>query len=121
MDAPEIASNDRIELRRLQIDTVIGVYSGNAASVSGSSRSRSAHGRRRRTRRLAKTDDYDAVSRHVRTFAAAARHELIETFADTLARDLLQSFALPWIELVIAKPGAVADCADVRLCIRREA
>lgn len=113
---------DRIELRRLQIDTVIGVYEWE-------------RGVRQRLfidldlptdaaiaiEDLSKTVDYDAVSRHVRTFAAAARHELIETFADTLARDLLQSFALPWIELVIAKPGAVADCADVRLCIRREA
>ena len=113
---------DRIELRRLQIDTVIGVYEWE-------------RGVRQRLfidldlptdaaiaiEDLSKTVDYDAVSTRVRTFAAAARHELIETFADTLARDLLQSFALPWIELVIAKPGAVADCADVRLCIRREA
>ncbi|MEE2893333.1 MAG: dihydroneopterin aldolase [Pseudomonadota bacterium] len=114
--------NDRIELRRLQIDTVIGVYEWE-------------RGVRQRLyldldlptdaavaiEDLAKTVDYDAVAKHVRAFAAAARHELIETFADTLARDLLVSFRLPWIELVIAKPGAVADCADVRLCIRRDA
>ena len=114
--------SDRIELRRLQIDTVIGVYAWergvrqrlyldldlptDAATAAED---------------LSKTVDYDAVSRHVRAFAAAAEHELIETFADTLAKDLLQSFGLPWIELVVAKPGAVADCADVRLRIRREA
>jgi dihydroneopterin aldolase len=112
---------DRIELRGLVVDTVIGVYDWerrvrqrlrldldlptDAAAAAED---------------LSRTVDYDAVARHVRAFATASERQLVETFADDLARDLLDHFALPWVELVVAKPGAVPDCADVRLRIRRE-
>lgn len=113
---------DRIELRGLAVDTVIGVYAWergvrqrllldldmptDAAAAAED---------------LSRTVDYDAVSRFVRAFAAESERELIETFADDLAAQLMEQFALPWLELVVAKPGAVADCADIRLRIRRGA
>ena len=114
--------SDVIELRGLAVDTVIGVYAWergvrqrllldldlptDAAAAAED---------------LDRTVDYDAVSRHVRAFAEASERQLVETFADDLARELLQRFGLSWVELVVAKPGAVADCADIRLRIRREA
>ena len=113
---------DRIELRGLAVDTVIGVHAWergvrqrllldldlptDAAAARDD---------------LDRTLDYDAVARLIREFARASERELLETFADDLAAALLERFGLPWLELAVAKPGAVPDCADIRLRIRREA
>ena len=113
--------SDVIELRGLAVDTVIGVFAWergvrqrllldldlptDAAAAAED---------------LSRTVDYDAVSRYVREFAEASERQLIETFAEELATELLERFGLPWVDLVVAKPGAVADCADIRLRIRRE-
>ena len=113
---------DRVELQGLAVDTVIGVY---------------AHERRYRQRLrvdlamptdaaaarddLSRTVDYDAVARAVRSWAATADRELVETFTDDLATHLLTRFELPWVELAVDKPGAVPDCDAIRIRLRREA
>ena len=110
--------SDRIELRRLQVDTVIGVYAWERgvrqrlyldldlptdAAVAAED--------------LSKTVDHDAVSS---TSAPSPRPNTSSSRpSPTRSRRPATSFGLPWIGLVIAKPGAVADCADVRLRIRR--
>ena len=55
---------------------------------------------------LSKALDYAAVNQQVQAFAAAARFELVETFAERLAESLLAQFAAPWLRLRVTKPGA---------------
>ena len=116
--------NDRIELRAVAVTTRIGVLDWE---------------RRVRQTLLLDLDlpvdarpaaaaddltlalDYSEVVTRMRAFAEASQRLLIETFAEDLAAELLQAFALPWVRIVLHKPGAIADAAPVRLVIERSA
>lgn len=55
---------------------------------------------------LSKALDYAKVNQHVQAFASAAQFELVETFAERLAAELLAQFGAPWLRLRVTKPGA---------------
>ena len=63
--------------------------------------------------------DYAAVHRSAQAFADAARFELVETFAERLAAQLLQEFGMPWLRLKVTKPGANAQARAVGVEIER--
>ncbi len=63
--------------------------------------------------------DYAGVAEFVRLFAARARFQLIETFADRLAVALMQQFGMPWLRLRVSKPGVNPDCQAVGVEIER--
>ncbi len=54
---------------------------------------------------LAKALDYASVAQRIDAFAAAARFELVETFAERLAATLMDEFCIPWLRLRVTKPG----------------
>ncbi|PIE83741.1 MAG: dihydroneopterin aldolase [Candidatus Contendobacter odensis] len=70
--------------------------------------------------KLDDTLDYQAVVQQVNEFAEKKRFQLIETFAEQLARLLLQEFALPWLRLTLSKPGAIRDARTVGIIIERK-
>lgn len=116
--------SDVIELRQLAVNLTIGVHDWeqrvrqtlyldvtlptNAAAAAS-------------TDALADALDYSAVASCIRAHAASNSQQLLESFAQTLADQLLERFALPWLRLTVHKPGAVADCAPVQLVIERQA
>ena len=63
--------------------------------------------------------DYATVSQRIQAFAAQARFELVETFAERLAALLQAEFKLPWLRLRITKPGAVPTARGVGVEIER--
>jgi dihydroneopterin aldolase len=68
---------------------------------------------------LSKALDYAAVNQQVQAFAAAARFELVETFAERLAELLLSQFGLTWLRLRVTKPGANPAARAVGVEIER--
>jgi len=68
---------------------------------------------------LSQALDYAAVNQQVQAFAAAARFELVETFAERLAETLLARFGMPWLRLRVTKPGANAQARAVGVEIER--
>ncbi|WP_127556177.1 dihydroneopterin aldolase [Saccharospirillum alexandrii] len=68
---------------------------------------------------LAKALDYDALSKHIRAWAAEQSFELIETFAERLCTLIYEFAGIRDIQVRINKRGAVADCAGVGIQIRR--
>lgn len=54
---------------------------------------------------LAKALDYAQVAAAIDRFAEAARFELVETFAERLAAQLMSEFGIPWLRLRVTKPG----------------
>lgn len=68
---------------------------------------------------LTKALDYDALSKHIRAWAAEQSFELIETFAEQLCTLIYDFAGIRDIRLRINKRGAVADCAGVGIHIRR--
>lgn len=68
---------------------------------------------------LSKALDYDALSKHIRAWAAEQSFELIETFAEQLCTLIYEFAGIRDIQVRINKRGAVADCAGVGIHIRR--
>ena len=52
-------------------------------------------------------------------FAAAARFELVETFAERLAASLMQEFGIVWLRLRVTKPGVNLGARGVGVEIER--
>jgi dihydroneopterin aldolase len=68
---------------------------------------------------VAQALDYAAVSMRLREHAAASRVQLVETLAEQLASLLRAEFAVCWLRLRLAKPGAVPAAAAVGVVIER--
>ncbi|WP_287028765.1 dihydroneopterin aldolase [Pseudomonas sp. UBA6310] len=68
---------------------------------------------------LSKALDYATVSERIAAFAAEARYELVETFAERLAACLMDEFGMPGLWLKVTKPGAVPSARGVGVEIRR--
>lgn len=115
---------DRVFIRGLRVDTVIGVYGWErtvrqtlvldlelAADVSGPAA----------TDDVAGALDYDAVCQCLRRYGAESQWQLVETFAEGVATLLREEFGVPWLQLRLAKPGAVAGADDVGVIIERGA
>lgn len=70
---------------------------------------------------LAKTLDYEAISNFILAFCEKRQFELIETLAERLVEELITTFTLSAVTLVLRKPGAVAAAASVGVKIYRQA
>lgn len=64
--------------------------------------------------------DYHAVSEDVQQYARDTRVQLLETFAERLARRLFERYPVQTLRLRVDKPGAVPGVAAVGVDIQRE-
>ncbi len=113
---------DRVFLRGLALDTVIGVYAWErevrqrllvdlemAWSIAPAAASD----------KVDDALDYSAVAHRLRTFAADAKFALIEKMAEELAALVQREFGVTWVRLRLCKPGAVPEAHDVGVIIER--
>lgn len=76
-------------------------------------------------RRAAETDDIDstvdyrAVAKRVTSFVADSKFQLVESMAEGIAEIVTGEFSVPWVKVVVHKPGAVRGSQDVGICIER--
>lgn len=63
--------------------------------------------------------DYSAVAQAIGRFARDGRFMLVESFAEALAAQLMEEFAMPWLWLRVSKPGAVPLAIRVGVEIER--
>ena len=63
--------------------------------------------------------DYAAISARLLAFIEGSEFQLIETLAEQVATIIIEEFAVPWLRLRLAKPGAVAQARDVGVFIER--
>lgn len=113
---------DQVFLQGLKVETVIGVYDWERTirqnlwldlmleydcAPAGKSDD------------LALALDYDALSRHIRSWAAEQSFQLIESFAEQLCDQVHRFAGVRSIDLRINKKGAVADCDGVGIHIQR--
>ena len=115
--------SDSVFVRGLQVDTLIGVYDWEREQprpllldITFGTDLRAAG----RSDDVAQAIDYAQVCQQARQFAASARVQLLETFAEQLAAALLERWPAHWIELRVSKPGAVPG-VEVGVTLRREA
>jgi len=69
--------------------------------------------------RVADTIDYEQVALAIKALAASGHFRLVETFAERIARLLIDDFKAPWIKVSAAKIGILPNAKFVGVSIER--
>ena len=113
---------DKIFLRALDIETVIGIWDWERRIKQRVSVDLEMG---TDVRQAAATDsidaalDYKAVAKRLIAFTEATEFKLVETLAEALAKIVVTEFGVAWVRLSVAKPGAIEGSKDVGVIIER--
>lgn len=66
------------------------------------------------------TLNYKRVAKRVLAFVDASQFHLVETLAEHIAMLILEEFGVPWVSIVLNKPGAVRNSKSVGVSVQRE-
>lgn len=118
----EIDSGDRIFLRGLKVDCIIGFIEWErrlpqTLVIDLELPCDCVHAAR--TDKVADTIDYKAVAKRVLAWVAESEFQLLETLAHRLALLLLAEFNLDWVHVSVNKPGAISASRDVGVSLTR--
>jgi len=114
--------DDRLSLRGLAVETLIGVYDWEQTipqRLTFDLTLPTDATRGAQDDDLSEALDYGTLAEQIQAFCAEEHFQLIETLAERLCARLLADFDLPWLELTVHKPGAIASCDDIALTLRR--
>jgi len=70
--------------------------------------------------KVADTIDYEQVVLRIKALAASGHFRLVETFADRIARMLIDELGAPWAKVSAAKLGILANTRYVGVTIERQ-
>lgn len=70
--------------------------------------------------RVADTIDYEQVTLRIQALAASGHFKLVETFADRIAKLLIDEFKAPWVKVSAAKIGILPNAKFVGVSIERK-
>ncbi len=113
---------DKLFLRELKIDTVIGFHEWERRikqtvsidlEIGADSRAAAA------VDAEAGALNYEAIARRLIEHVGAAQYRLVETLAEGVARIVIGEFSAPWVKVTVAKPGAIPGARDVGIVIER--
>ena len=63
--------------------------------------------------------NYKSVAKRIAAYVGDSRFQLIETLAERIAAILLEEFSIPWVRVLVSKPGAIRGARDVGVVIER--
>jgi dihydroneopterin aldolase len=115
---------DTITVNELRVDTVVGIWDWERQITQKVSIDLELAADVRRAAESDSIDatlDYRAVAKRVSGFVADSRYQLIEAMAEGIADVITSEFSVPWVKVVVRKPGAVRGSKDVGVCIERGA
>jgi dihydroneopterin aldolase len=121
-DTTVTASGDRIFLRGLAVECIIGFidWERQVRQTVVIDLELPVDCRRAAlTDEVADTIDYKAVAKRVIGFVEASQFKLVETLAHRMALLVLQEFSLPWVRISVNKPGAIRGSRDVGVVLER--
>ncbi len=113
---------DRIYLRDLRTETIIGIYDWERKirqTVSFDFEFPGDIRRAAKSDRIEDTLNYKSVAKRVLAFVEASEYHLVETLAEEVARLILRDFSVEWVKVTLNKPGAVRGSRDVGVTIER--
>ena len=113
---------DRVFIRELRVDTVIGVYDWERLirqTVVLDLEMATDNRRAAASDQVEDALDYASVSERLIAFIEDSEFQLIETLAEQAAELVLKEFSVPWLRLRLSKPGAVSAARDVGVLIER--
>jgi 7,8-dihydroneopterin aldolase/epimerase/oxygenase len=71
------------------------------------------------TDKVADTIDYEQVAIRIKALAGTGHFRLVETFADRIAKLLIEDFKAPWVKVSAAKIGILPNAKFVGVSIER--
>ena len=71
------------------------------------------------TDKVADTIDYEQVALRIKDLAGTGHFRLVETFAERIARLLIDDFKAPWVKVSAAKIGILPNAKFVGVSIER--
>lgn len=113
---------DKIFLRALDIETVIGIWEWERRIKQRVSVDLEMGTDVRRAAAADSIDaalDYKSVAKRLIAFTEEAEFQLVETLAEALAKIVVTEFGVTWVRLSVAKPGAIEGSKDVGVVIER--
>ena len=114
---------DILFLRDFRLETIIGLYEWERKAPQpvmldieiGLYDHKAGH-----TDDVADTIDYEQVALGIRKLAASGHFKLVETFADRIARLIVDDFKAPWVKVSAAKIGILPNAKFVGVSIERK-
>jgi dihydroneopterin aldolase len=113
---------DRIFLRDLRIETIIGIYDWERETpqtVSIDLELATDVARAAASDDIADALDYKAIAKRLIAFVGASRFQLVETLAESIATLLREEFGVPWVRVTVNKGGAIRGASAVGVEIER--
>lgn len=115
-------SMDIIFLKKLEIETVIGIYDWEREikqtvvldiemATDISKAAASDH--------IDDTLDYKAVAKRLIQFVGESEFGLVETLTEKIAEIIVTEFKVPWVKIVLNKRGAIRGAEGVGIIIER--
>jgi dihydroneopterin aldolase len=117
-----MTSSDRIFLRGLEIDCIIGFIEWERRikqTVVIDLEMPVDCRRAALTDEVADTVDYKKVSKRIIAFVEASEFKLVETLAHRIAMLIIEEFGVEWVRLSVNKPGAIRGSRDVGISLER--
>ena len=71
------------------------------------------------TDKVADTIDYEQVALRIKALAGTGHFRLVETFAERIAKLLIDDFKAPWVKVSAAKIGILPNAKSVGVAIER--
>lgn len=115
---------DKIFLRELKIDTVIGIWEWERRIEQTVSLDLELAAD---VRAAAAADSIDAalnykdIAKHVIKFTSASRFQLVESLAEAVAKLIVTEHRVSWVRVAVSKPGAIEGSREVGVVIERSA
>ena len=113
---------DKIFLRQLKVDAVIGIWEWERRvkqtvsidlEIGTDVKAAAAEDS------MEKTLSYKDVAKRLLTFVGASEYQLIESLAEAVARVIIEEFEVPWVKVSVAKPEAIRGSQEVGITIER--
>lgn len=115
---------DKIYLSGLKIETIVGIWEWerNIPQTVVIDLEMAADVRRAAASdQIEDTLNYKEVSKRVTQLVVDGQFKLVETLAERVAETILGEFSVPWVKVVVNKPGAIRGARDVGIIIERSA
>ncbi len=115
---------DKIFLRHLQVEAVIGIWEWEQRitqtvtidlEIAADARTAAA------ADSVEATLNYRDVAKRIQGFVAESRFQLVESLAESVARIVVKEFQVAWVAVSVAKPGAIRGAREVGVSIERTA
>ncbi len=115
---------DKVFLRDLKIETVIGIWDWERhikQTVSLDLEMATDARRAADTDAIAQALNYKDVAKRLIAFIEGSSFDLVESLAEAVARIVVTEFGVPWVGVSVAKPGAIEGSREVGVAIERRA